>query len=133
MTTWKEKYLQHNAKLNFSIERTPRNQEKTNILREKWAKNMNKWHINKSFLVICGKTCQPYNKKNANWKYVEIISFSFFFFPTVQQGGQVILTCMHYNYIFSPTLSSVATWVSRHSSQCYSAGSPCKSILSCVW
>ena len=34
---------------------------------------------------------------------------------------------------FSPTLSSVATWVSRQSSQCYSAGSPCKSILSCIW
>ena len=25
-----------------------------------------------------------------------------FFFPTVQQGDQVILTCIHYNYIFSP-------------------------------
>ena len=59
--------------------------------------------------------------------------FFFFYFPTVQQGGQVILTCMHCNYSFSPTLSSVATWVSRHSSQCYSAGPPCKSILSCVW
>ena len=23
-------------------------------------------------------------------------------FPTVQQGDQVILTCIHYNYIFSP-------------------------------
>ena len=22
--------------------------------------------------------------------------------PTVQQGGQVILTCIHYNYIFPP-------------------------------
>ena len=54
-------------------------------------------------------------------------------FPTVQQGDQVFLTCIHYNYIFSPTLCSVATWVSRQSSQCYSAGPPCKSILSCVW
>jgi len=26
----------------------------------------------------------------------------FFYFPTVQQGGQVILTCIHYNYIFPP-------------------------------
>ena len=33
----------------------------------------------------------------------------FFFFPTVQQGGQVILRCIHYNYIFPPTLCSVAT------------------------
>ena len=43
-------------------------------------------------------------------------SFSFFLifflnFPTVQQGGQVILTCIHYNYIFSPTLSSVFFFV----------------------
>ena len=34
---------------------------------------------------------------------------NFFYFTTVQQGGQVILTYIHYNYIFSPTLSSVAT------------------------
>ena len=27
---------------------------------------------------------------------------NFFYFPTVQQGGQVILTCIHYNYIFPP-------------------------------
>ena len=27
---------------------------------------------------------------------------NFFYFPTVQQGGQVILTCIHYNYIFFP-------------------------------
>ena len=27
--------------------------------------------------------------------------FFFFNFPTVQQGGQVILTCIHYNYSFS--------------------------------
>ena len=33
----------------------------------------------------------------------------FCFFPTVQQGGQVFLTCIHYNNIFSPTLCSVAT------------------------
>ena len=26
----------------------------------------------------------------------------FFYFPTVQQGGQVILTCIHYNYSFPP-------------------------------
>ena len=32
-----------------------------------------------------------------------------FYFPTVQQGGQIILTCIHYNYSFSPTISSVAT------------------------
>ena len=25
--------------------------------------------------------------------------FFFFYFPIVQQGGQVILTCVHYNYI----------------------------------
>ena len=75
----------------------------------------------------------------SHWVRTDILEFIFFFllffcfyFPTVQQGDQVILTCIHYNYIF-PTLSSVATWVSRQSSQCYSAGSPCKSILSCVW
>ena len=61
------------------------------------------------------------------------VYFFLFYFPTVHQGDQVILTCIHYNYIFPPTLSSVATWVSTQSSQCYSAGSPCKSILSCVW
>jgi len=59
-------------------------------------------------------------------KCIFFIYFYFFYFPTVQQGGQVILTCIHCNYSFSPTLSSVATWVSRHSSQCYSAGSPCR-------
>ena len=26
----------------------------------------------------------------------------FLYFPTVQQGGQVILTCIHYNYISPP-------------------------------
>ena len=29
---------------------------------------------------------------------------NFFNFPIVQQGGQVILTCIHYNYIFQTTL-----------------------------
>ena len=29
-------------------------------------------------------------------------TFHNFFFPTVQQGGQVILTCIRYNYIFAP-------------------------------
>ena len=62
-----------------------------------------------------------------------IFSFFFlFYFPTVQQGGQVILTCIHYNYIFSPPFLLL-----QHeyldSSQCYSAGSPCKSILCCIW
>ena len=32
----------------------------------------------------------------------EIFFYNFFYFPTVQQGGQVILTCIHYNYIFPP-------------------------------
>ena len=31
-----------------------------------------------------------------------IFFYNFFYFPTVRQGGQVILTCIHYNYIFSP-------------------------------
>ena len=39
--------------------------------------------------------------------------FKFFYFPTVQQGGQVILTCIHYNYIFPPTLCSVATYLDK--------------------
>ena len=34
--------------------------------------------------------------------------FFFFYFPTVQQRDQVILTCIHYIF-FSPTLCSVAT------------------------
>ena len=44
-------------------------------------------------------------------KFFLFFSFFFikFYFPTVQQGGQVILTCIHYNYSFSPTISSVAT------------------------
>jgi len=74
------------------------------------------------------------------WLWMEFFSsyfyfylFIYFYFPTVQQRDQVILTCIQYNYIFFRTLCSVATWVSRQSSQCYSAGSPCKSILSCVW
>ena len=56
----------------------------------------------------------------------------FLIFPCTARGSGY-----PYMYIlqlhFSPTLCSVATWVSRQSSQCYSAGSPCKSILSCVW
>ena len=36
--------------------------------------------------------------------------FIFFYFPTVQQGDQVILRCIHCSYsFFSPTLSSVVT------------------------
>ena len=57
-----------------------------------------------------------------------ITPFIFYFFPTVQHGDRVIFTYMN----FSPTLCSVAIWVSRYSSQCYSAGSPCKSILCCI-
>ena len=38
-----------------------------------------------------------------------------------------------YMYPFPPTLCSVATWVSTHSSQGCSAGSPRQSILSCIW
>ena len=33
--------------------------------------------------------------------FVKLIFFNFYF-PTVQQGDQVILTCIHYNYIFFP-------------------------------
>ena len=41
--------------------------------------------------------------------FLKLFLFIFiFYFPTLQQGDQVILTCIHYNYIF-PTLSSVAT------------------------
>ena len=36
------------------------------------------------------------------WCSVSVTFFFFFYFPTVQQGGQVILTCIHYNYIFPP-------------------------------
>ena len=55
------------------------------------------------------------------------IYFLFFLiFPLYSKG--IKLHTLH----FFPTLCSVATWVSRHSSQYYSSGSPCKSILSCV-
>ena len=50
---------------------------------------------------------------------LRFLFFFFFNFPTVQQGGQVILTCIHYNYIF-PHPFFCCTWVSRQSSQCYS-------------
>jgi len=33
---------------------------------------------------------------------VEATFFFFFYFPTIQQGDQVILTCIHCNYSFSP-------------------------------
>ena len=32
--------------------------------------------------------------------------YCFFYFPTVQQGGQVILTGIHYNYISDKFLNS---------------------------
>ena len=95
-----------------------------------WVKPATSWFL-VGFVNHCATTGTP-----TFLFYVVTYQFIYlfiFFFPTVQQGGQVILTCIHCNYSFSPTLSSVATWVSRHSSQCYSAGSPCKSILSCVW
>ena len=55
------------------------------------------------------------------------IHLFYFIFPLYSKGIKLSL----HVYIFSPTLCSVATWVSRHSSQCCSAGYPCKSILSC--
>ena len=42
----------------------------------------------------------PVDKVKYKHKYFFLIIF--FYFPTVQQGGQVILTCIHYNYIFPP-------------------------------
>ena len=33
---------------------------------------------------------------------IYLFYFILFYFPTVQQGDQVILTCIHYIYIFSP-------------------------------
>ena len=59
--------------------------------------------------------------------------FFYFIFPLYSKGVRLSLDVYIAITVFSPTLSSVATWVSRHSSQCYSAGSPCKSILGCVW
>ena len=41
--------------------------------------------------------------------FIYLFIYFLFYFPTVQQGGQVILTCIHCNYSFFPTLSSVAT------------------------
>ena len=35
-------------------------------------------------------------------KMISVAFTGVFYFPTVQQGGQVILTCIHYNYIFFP-------------------------------
>ena len=92
-----------------------------------------KGKISKVFLIMTLK-CRFLTQKNLNFSHCIFFLFIYlfillFYFPTVQQRNQVILTCMH----FFPTLSSVATWVSRQSSQCYLAGSPCISILSCVW
>ena len=46
-----------------------------------------------------------------------VFFFFFFLFSHCTARGQVILRCIHCSYNFSPTLSSVAIWVSRHSSQ----------------
>ena len=43
--------------------------------------------------------------------------------PLYSMGIKLLL----HVYISFPTLCSVAIWASRHSSQCYSAGSPCQS------
>ena len=74
----------------------------------------------------------------SHWVRADILEFIFFFyfffvfiFPLYSKG--IKLSLHVYITFFFPTLCSVATWVSRHSSQCYSAGSPCKSIPSCVW
>ena len=59
---------------------------------------------------------RPRKKPATSWFSVGFVSAASgreFYFPTVQQGDQVI-----YITFFSPTLCSVATWVSRHSSQC---------------
>ena len=45
-------------------------------------------------------------KRKFSFYFILFYLFIYFNFPTVQQGGQVILTCIHYNYIFSPTLCS---------------------------
>ena len=64
--------------------------------------------------------------------FVEFLTVIFiFFFPLYSKGVRLSLHVYIAITVFSPTLSSVAAWVSRHSSQCYSAGSPCKSILGC--
>jgi len=74
---------------------------------------------------------------------MDTMSSSFFFyyylfiyfiiiFPLYSKGVRSSLDVYIAVTVFSPTLSSVATWVSRHSSQCYSAGSPYKSILGCI-
>ena len=88
------------------------------------------------YYYYCGFNFHFLNIKTFSWAYLPLIKLLFllfyfilfYFFPTVQHGDKVTLTCIH----FSPTLCSVAIWVSRHSSQCHSAGSPCKSILSCI-
>ena len=56
----------------------------------------------------------------------------FLLFPLYSKGVRLSLHVYIAITVFSPTLSSVATWVSRHSSQCYSAGSPCKSFYGWV-
>jgi len=45
----------------------------------------------------------------------------FLFFPLYSKGVRLSLHVYIAITVFSPTLSSVATWVSRHSSQCYPA------------
>ena len=69
------------------------------------------------FLIHCTTVGTPVNlqlqtnvlTQTAVQDTLELGSKTVFFFPTVQQGDQVILTYTHYNYIFFPTLCSVAT------------------------
>ena len=52
----------------------------------------------------------------------------YFIFPLYSKGVRLSLHVYITITFFFPTLCSVATWVSRQSSQCYSAGSPCSLI-----
>ena len=56
-----------------------------------------------------------------------------FIFPPYSKGIKLSLHVYITITFFFPTLCPVATWVSRQNSQCYSASSPYKSILSYVW
>jgi len=77
------------------------------------------------------KTVLAYEMKNKCYIIKNAQCYLFFssiFFSCCTAWG----SSYPYMYTFFQ-ICSVATWVSRHSSQCYSAGSPCKSFASCIW
>ena len=107
------------------------------VYSQKW-----RWHINKNYDYV-----MPYFSREVYYRiylyfflfiyyiyiytYIYIYIYILFSQCTARASSYPCMYTLQLH--FSPTFCSVATWVSRQSSQCYSAGSPCKSIPSCVW